>query len=53
MIKKILILGSNSFAGSTFANFCLKKKIKVHGVSRSKFQIILTTKQKLKKIFFF
>jgi dTDP-glucose 4,6-dehydratase len=35
-MKKILILGSNSFSGSSFANFLLKKKIKVYGVSRSK-----------------
>ena len=34
-MKKILVLGSNSFAGSCFINFILKKKFKVIGVSRS------------------
>lgn len=55
MIKKILILGSNSFAGSTFANFCLKKKIKVHGVSRSKLSdnFNLLNKKLKKKFSFF
>ena len=32
----ILIIGSNSFAGSSFVNFLLKNKHKVIGVSRSK-----------------
>ena len=32
---KVFILGSNSFAGSSFANFLIKKKIKVYGFSRS------------------
>jgi dTDP-glucose 4,6-dehydratase len=36
MNKKILIIGSNSFAGSSFVNFCLNSKIKIIGVSRSK-----------------
>ena len=36
MTKNILILGSNSFAGSNFANFCLNQNFKVYGVSRSK-----------------
>ena len=31
----ILIIGSNSFAGSSFINFLLKKNLKVIGVSRS------------------
>ena len=35
-MKKILVLGSNSFSGSSFTDFLLKKKIKVYGVSRSK-----------------
>jgi dTDP-glucose 4,6-dehydratase len=35
-MKKFLILGSNSFSGSNFINFLLKKKCKVVGVSRSK-----------------
>jgi dTDP-glucose 4,6-dehydratase len=33
--KKYLIIGSNSFSGSHFINFLLKKNIKVIGVSRS------------------
>lgn len=33
---KIVVLGSNSFAGASFINFCLKKKnIKIIGISRS------------------
>jgi dTDP-glucose 4,6-dehydratase len=32
---KVFILGSNSFAGSSLANFLIKKKIKVYGFSRS------------------
>jgi len=35
-MKKILIIGSNSFAGSGFANYLLNKNFKVYGVSRSK-----------------
>ena len=35
MRKKFLIIGSNSFSGSSFINFLLKKKNKVIGVSRS------------------
>jgi len=34
--KKFLVLGSNSFSGSNFINFILKKNCKVVGVSRSK-----------------
>jgi dTDP-glucose 4,6-dehydratase len=33
--KKFLIIGSNSFSGSHFINFLLKKNLKVIGVSRS------------------
>tara|TARA_B100000768_G_scaffold172376_1_gene180549 strand:+ start:327 stop:1307 length:981 start_codon:yes stop_codon:yes gene_type:complete len=33
---KALIIGSNSFYGSTYTNFLLKKKFKVIGISRSK-----------------
>ena len=33
---QILIIGSNSFAGSSFCKFLLVKKFKVIGVSRSK-----------------
>jgi len=35
-MKKILIIGSNSFAGSDFIDFLLKKNFMVFGVSRSK-----------------
>lgn len=34
-MKKFIILGSNSFSGSNFINFLLKKKCKVIGISRS------------------
>lgn len=33
---KILVLGSNSFAGSSFINYCLNNELKIVGVSRSK-----------------
>jgi len=36
MKTKFLILGSNSFSGSSFINFILKKNCKVVGVSRTK-----------------
>ena len=32
---KIVVLGSNSFAGSSFVNFCLNKNKKIVGISRS------------------
>ena len=35
MKKRFLILGSNSFSGSNFVNFLLKKNCKVIGISRS------------------
>ncbi len=35
-MKKFLVLGSNSFSGSNFINFLLKKNCRVVGVSRSK-----------------
>ena len=35
-MSKFLILGSNSFSGSNFIDYILKKKHKVIGVSRSK-----------------
>lgn len=38
MIKKFLIIGSNSFSGSHFVNYALEKKCKIYGVSRSKEQ---------------
>ena len=34
-MKKILIIGSNSFAGSDFTNYLLNRNFKVYGVSRS------------------
>ena len=34
-MKKILIIGSNSFGGSDFIDFLLSKKLKVIGVSRN------------------
>ena len=36
MKSPILIIGSNSFAGSNFSDYLLDKKLKVLGVSRSK-----------------
>ena len=36
MLKKFLVLGSNSFSGSHFVNYVLEKKYKVIGISRSK-----------------
>jgi dTDP-glucose 4,6-dehydratase len=35
-MKKILIIGSNSFSGSHFVNLLLNKKIKIFGMSRSR-----------------
>ena len=35
-MKKILILGSNSFSGSHLSNFLISKKFKVYGISQSK-----------------
>lgn len=35
-MKRVLIIGSNSFAGSEFADFLLSKSFKVFGVSRRK-----------------
>ena len=35
-MKNVLVLGSNSFAGSCFVDYLLKKKFKVFGISRSK-----------------
>lgn len=35
-MKKILILGSNSFSGNHLVNFLIKKKFKIFGVSQSK-----------------
>lgn len=35
-MNKVLIIGSNSFAGSDFVDYLLSKKFKVYGVSRNK-----------------
>ena len=35
-MHKVLIIGSNSFAGSDFIDYLLSKKFKVYGVSRNK-----------------
>ena len=35
-MKKFIVLGSNSFSGSNFINFLLKKNCKVIGISRSR-----------------
>ena len=35
MTKKILVLGSNSFAGSNFIDYCLFKRCKIYAISRS------------------
>lgn len=34
-MKKILVIGCNSFSGSNFVNFLLNKNFKVYGISRS------------------
>jgi len=50
MIKTILILGSNSFAGSNFINYILRKNLKVVAVSRSaEYRNELLAYHKLKK----
>ena len=36
MNKKCLIIGSNSFSGSSFVDFLLKNNFDVFGISRSK-----------------
>ena len=35
-MKKILILGSNSFSGNHVVNFLIKKNFKIYGISKSK-----------------
>ena len=42
-MKKILILGVNSFSGSSFAKFIQSKKFKLY---------VFTTKKKIKNILF-
>jgi len=55
--KKFLILGSNSFSGSNFINFLLKKNCKVIGISRSneykKIYLPYTNSSNLKAFKFF
>jgi len=52
---RILVLGSNSFAGSSFINFCLEKRLTLIGVSRSKENNLFSfyKKNKFKKNFKF
>ena len=45
-MKNIVVLGSNSFAGSSFVNFALNKNYKVIGISRSKEKSKLELKYK-------
>ncbi len=37
-MSAILVLGSNSFAGSSFIRYCLNKNLKVVGISRNEFR---------------
>ncbi len=48
-MKKILIIGSNSFAGSDFIDFLLNKNFKVFGISRNKENDIQHLKYKKNK----
>ena len=55
-MKHIIVLGSNSFAGSSFINYALNKNYKIIGISRSKEKSKLELKYKdnlLKKNFKF
>ncbi len=45
-MKNIVVLGSNSFAGSSFINYALNKNYKVIGISRSKEKSKLELKYK-------
>ena len=57
MKKKFLIIGSNSFTGSHFVDFCLKKSHKITGISRSSelqdFYLAYKKNPKLRKNFVF
>tara|TARA_B100001057_G_scaffold501283_1_gene623183 strand:- start:25468 stop:26466 length:999 start_codon:yes stop_codon:yes gene_type:complete len=57
MNGSILVIGSNSFAGSNFSNYLLNKNLKVIGVSRSqeinKIFLKYKTNKNYKKNFFF
>jgi len=35
MMEKVVVLGSNSFSGSNFADYCLEQGLEVTGISRS------------------
>ena len=45
-MKHIIVLGSNSFAGSSFINYALNKNYKIIGISRSKEKSKLELKYK-------
>jgi len=45
-MKNIIVLGSNSFAGSSFINYALNKNYKITGISRSKEKSKLELKYK-------
>lgn len=45
-MKNIIVLGSNSFAGSSFINYALNKNYKIIGISRSKEKSKLELKYK-------
>ena len=42
--KKIAVFGSNSFSGSEFANFLIKKDFEVHCFAKNKKKINLKSK---------
>ena len=48
-MKKIIVLGSNSFAGSCYIDYLLNKNYKVYGFSRSKEPNKLLLKYKFNK----
>ena len=48
-MKKIIILGSNSFAGSSYINYLLNKNYKIYGFSRSKEPSKILLKYKFNK----
>ena len=52
MSIKIAVIGSNSFSGSHFIDYCLSKNIKVIGISRKneKNSLLLKYKTNIKKI---
>ena len=48
-MKKIVVLGSNSFSGSSFVNYLLNKNYNVFGISRSKQQKFFFSKYHFNK----